>query len=112
MEARKQSFCMSTNMTYIASDFSVIKAYFCPTSVAIGRRMNTIEMLLQRSGGSPLLSLLHLAEVLHRSPEGLRITLCGDNDLSRMLRPHRRKLGRRVYFDLAAVARVIDDART
>lgn len=73
--------------------------------------MTTIEeLLLLRSGGSPLLSLLQLAEVLHRSPEGLRITLCTDNDLSRKLRPHRKKLGRRVYFDLAAVARVIDEA--
>lgn len=72
--------------------------------------MTTVDLLLKASGGSPLLSLPQLAEVLHRSPEGLRITLCGDNDLSRRLRPHKRKLGRRVYFDLAAVARVIDEA--
>lgn len=72
--------------------------------------MSTEELLLSRSGGSPLLSLVQVAEVLHRSPEGLRITLCGDNDLSRKLRPLKKKLGRRVYFDLIGVARVIDEA--
>lgn len=69
-----------------------------------------VDVLLKASGGSPLLSLPQLAEVLDRSPEGLRITLSGDNDLSRKLRPYKKKLGRRVYFDLLAVARVIDEA--
>lgn len=72
--------------------------------------MSTVDLLLKASGGSPLLSLPQLADVLHRSKEGLRITLCGDGELSRKLRPLKKKLGRRVYFDLAAVARVIDDA--
>lgn len=69
-----------------------------------------VDALLKASGGSPLLSLDQLAEVLHRSPDGLRLSLATDSDISRMFSPHRRKIGRRVYFDVAGVANVIDSA--
>lgn len=73
--------------------------------------MTTEELILSRTGGSPLLSLTQVAEILHRSPEGLRITLAGDNELARSLRPCRVKIGRRVYFRIQDVVRLIDEAR-
>lgn len=72
--------------------------------------MTTEELILSRTGGSPLLSLVQVAEILHRSPDGLRITLSGDNELARSLKPFRVKIGRRVYFRVAEVARFIDEA--
>lgn len=68
------------------------------------------ELLLNRYDGSPLLSLEQLAEVLHRSKDGLRISLSSDSELSRKIRPFRIKIGRRIYFRTAAIARFIDEA--
>jgi len=72
--------------------------------------MTIEETLLNRYGGSPLLSLQQLAEVLHRSKDGLRVSLSGDSDLSAELRRCKVKIGRRVYFKTSAVARVIEEA--
>lgn len=72
--------------------------------------MTTEELILSRTGGSPLLSLTQVAEILHRSPEGLRITLSGDNELARNLRPCRVKIGRRVYFKIQDIVRLIEEA--
>tara|TARA_R110000796_G_scaffold141183_5_gene257437 strand:+ start:27937 stop:28155 length:219 start_codon:yes stop_codon:yes gene_type:complete len=72
--------------------------------------MTTAEFLLNKFGGSPLLSLPQVAEILHRSPEGLRITLSGDNELARKLRPNKKKIGRRVYFKVTDIADLIDGA--
>ncbi len=69
-----------------------------------------VDALLKASGGSPLLSLDQLAGVLHRSPDGLRLSLASDTDVSRMFSPYRRKIGRRVYFEVSGVAKVIDSA--
>lgn len=74
--------------------------------------MTTEELILSRTGGSPLLSLTQVAEILHRSPEGLRITLSGDSELARSLRPCKIKIGRRVYFKIQDIVRLIDEART
>lgn len=70
----------------------------------------TVEILLRMTGGSPLISLTKMAEILHRSPDGLRLTLATNCELSRQLNPHKKRIGRRVFFDLVAVARFIDDA--
>lgn len=72
--------------------------------------MTTEELILTSNGGSPLLSLSQVADILHRSPEGLRITLSGDNEIARNLKPCRIKIGRRVYFRVAGIARFIDEA--
>lgn len=72
--------------------------------------MTTEELILASNGGSPLLSLAQVAEILHRSPEGLRITLSGDNEIARGLKPARIKIGRRVYFRVASVSQFIDEA--
>jgi hypothetical protein len=71
--------------------------------------MTTEEVLLQRFG-SPLLTIQQVAEVLNRSPEGLRISLAGDGDVARRLRPGRVKIGRRVYCRVSALAQLIDEA--
>ncbi|WP_339413079.1 DNA-binding protein [Pseudomonas sp. EA_35y_Pfl2_R5] len=57
-----------------------------------------------------LLSLQQLAEVLHRSKDGLRVSLSGNSELSAELRRCKVKIGRRVYFKTSAVARVIEEA--
>ncbi|MDP3845880.1 MAG: DNA-binding protein [Pseudomonas sp.] len=72
--------------------------------------MTTEELILSSNGGSPLLSLGQVAEILHRSPEGLRITLSGDNEIARKLKPARIKIGRRVYFRVGSIAQFIDEA--
>lgn len=72
--------------------------------------MTTEELILSSNGGSPLLSLSQVAEIPHRSPEGLRITLSGDNEIARNLKPCRIKIGRRVYFRVTGIARFIDEA--
>ena len=59
-------------------------------------------------GGLPL---EQVAQILDRSPHGLRITLSGENELSRRLRPARRKIGRRVLFSVNEVARFIDESQ-
>ena len=72
--------------------------------------LTTVEMLLRKTGGSPLISLTEMAEILRRSPDGLRVVLGTDCELSRQLNPHRKRIGRRVFFDLGAVAKLIDEA--
>lgn len=68
--------------------------------------MDTQTLLADKYG--PLLTLVQLAKLLDRSPEGLRITLLGNNDFARRLKPGRIKIGRRVYFRTATVAELID----
>ncbi|MCB1655860.1 MAG: DNA-binding protein [Pseudomonadales bacterium] len=72
--------------------------------------MTTEETLLARYAGAPLLSIEQLTEVLRRSKDGLRISLGGDNEFSRRILPCRIKIGRRVYFSTADIAKVIDQA--
>ncbi|MDN7726272.1 MULTISPECIES: plasmid-related protein [Burkholderia] len=68
----------------------------------------TEELLVTRYG--LLLSLTDLAGLLNRSVDGLRITLSGNNQLARQIRPAKIKLGRRVMFKAAEVARFLDEA--
>ena len=72
--------------------------------------MTADDLLLKFTGGSPLLSQTQLAGVLDRSPDGLRMSLAGDNDLARRLKPAKRKIGKRVYFAVLEVAKVLDEA--
>jgi hypothetical protein len=71
--------------------------------------MTTEDILLERYG-SPLLTIQQVAEVLHRSPEGLRLTLAGNNAIADKLGPAKRRIGRRVLFSVADLSRFIDDA--
>lgn len=72
--------------------------------------MTATEEMLLNQFHSPLLSLEQLAQVLGRSPQGLRITLSGDNELARRLKPAKMRIGRRVLFRVAELARFIDEA--
>jgi hypothetical protein len=68
--------------------------------------MSTEDLLVNQYG--PLLSLPQLAELLKRSPDGLRIALRGQSDFATQWNQARRKIGRRVYFRAPDVARLID----
>ena len=68
--------------------------------------MTTEQALVEKYG--PLMTLLQVAELLDRSPEGLRITIRGSNALGRQLMLARVKIGRRVHFKAGLIARLID----
>lgn len=70
--------------------------------------MTTEQALLEKYG--PLLSVAHLAKVLDRSAEGLRISLRTDSEWSKSINTARLKLGRRVYFRTSEIARVLAGA--
>lgn len=55
----------------------------------------------------PLLSLAQLAKVLDRSAEGLRVSLRNDTEWARQLNAAKMKLGRRVYFRTAEIAKFL-----
>ncbi len=55
----------------------------------------------------PLLSITQLAKVLDRSSEGLRISLRSDSEWTRSINAAKLKLGRRVYFRTAEVAKAL-----
>ena len=70
----------------------------------------TYKALLDRFG--VLLNYQQLGEVLQRRPDGLRITLHkGQGEWARAIGAARVRIGRRVLFDTAEVARLIDEHR-
>lgn len=64
--------------------------------------MDIERSLFDRYG--PLLTLSNVAEVLNRSPDGLRVSLGRNSELSEKLNSAKRKIGRRIYFQVSAVA--------
>lgn len=68
--------------------------------------MSTEDLLVDKYG--PLLSLPQLAELLKRSPDGLRLALRSESEFALQWNQARRKIGRRVYFRAPDVARLID----
>lgn len=69
----------------------------------------TVDLLLRISGGTPFLTYSQLAEVFQRSPGGLKNLIGQDNEFSRKLKPARKKYGRRVYFSVLEVAKLLDE---
>jgi hypothetical protein len=68
--------------------------------------MKTIEdQLTERYG--PLLSTAQLADVLHRSTEGLRISLRSNSEWARRINTAKLKLGRRIYFRTVSISEVL-----
>jgi len=55
----------------------------------------------------PLLSIAQLAKVLDRSAEGLRVSLRNDTEWAKQLNAAKMKLGRRVYFRTAEIAKFL-----
>ncbi|MDD2162700.1 MULTISPECIES: hypothetical protein [unclassified Pseudomonas] len=71
--------------------------------------MSTTQQILTERCGI-LMSYEQLGEVMHRSPEGLRITLSDNRtDWARSINAAKRKWGRRVLFRTADIAKLIDD---
>ena len=68
--------------------------------------MNTEQAILEKYNGAPLLSIDQLAEVLHRSKDGLRISLSGDNEVSRKFLPCKVRIGRSYQPYLQSVGRL------
>lgn len=68
--------------------------------------MTTEQHLIDTYG--PLITLDQLARLLHRSRDGLRLTLRSSSDLAQSLRPGRMKMGRRVLYRAEQVAKVLD----
>ncbi|MBX8612817.1 DNA-binding protein [Pseudomonas capsici] len=58
--------------------------------------MTAEEYLLDRFG--PLMSMVQMASLLDRSPDGFRVEMYTDSDLSRKLKPTVVRVGRRVFF--------------
>ncbi len=67
--------------------------------------MHIEEALTGQCG--PLLSMAQLAKVLDRSAEGLRVSLRNDTEWARQLNAAKMKLGRRVYFRTAEIAKFL-----
>ncbi len=68
---------------------------------------STYEYLLTHYG--PLLTLKHLAEVMHTTPNGVRMAIARKRQpLAIALANAKRQLGRRVYFEARLVAEIID----
>ncbi|MDZ7813064.1 MAG: DNA-binding protein [Ideonella sp.] len=61
--------------------------------------MTKEEVLTSRYG--TLMTLVHLAQELHRSPDGLRISLRRNDGWAGRINQAKRRFGRRVYFDTA-----------
>lgn len=70
------------------------------------KMITTNEYLHQQYG--PLMTLGALAETFDRSPDGLRMTLGTRSTFANSLNAAKRKFGRRVYFDVSMVAKIID----
>ncbi len=67
----------------------------------------THQYLLTNYG--PLLTLKHLAEVLHSTPSGLRMAMHRKREpFTCALAATRRRVGRRIFFEAQRVAELID----
>ncbi len=67
----------------------------------------THQYLLTNYG--PLLTLKHLAEVLHSTPSGLRMAMHRKKEpFTCALAETRRRVGRRIFFEARMVAALID----
>jgi len=67
----------------------------------------TYQYLLSKYG--PLLTLNHVAEVMHTTPNGVRMAVTRQRQpFAAGLATAQRRLGRRVYFEARLVAAVVD----
>lgn len=69
--------------------------------------MTTEEILTRKYGA--LLTLTDLAEVLRRSPDGLRLSLASTGGYSDSLNKAKVRIGRRIYFRVADIALLLDN---
>ena len=64
------------------------------------------EQLFTQYG--PLLTLQQLATILNRSYDGLRLSLRSQSEFSEKINATRIRLGRRVYFRVSELAKVLE----
>lgn len=76
------------------------------TTNSVDVRVSLASGLLDRYG--PLMTLRQIAELLGRSPAGVRVGLYSDNETSALLVPAKIKIGRRLYFRTAVVGAALD----
>lgn len=69
--------------------------------------MNATHIYLLKKFG-PLMPLDALAKTLDRSPQGLRVSLNSDSEISQAINSAKKKIGRRVYFKTEQIAQIID----
>ncbi len=69
--------------------------------------MNSVLNYLQNKYG-PLMSIEALAKTLDRSPQGLRVSLNTQSDISIAINATKLKIGRRVYFKTEEIAKMIE----
>ncbi|KES23867.1 hypothetical protein [Pseudomonas sp. AAC] len=67
------------------------------------------QHLLETYG--PLLTLEQLAQLLHRSPGGLRFSLTTQSAFARQINATKVRLGRRVYFRTCDMATIMAGSR-
>lgn len=72
--------------------------------------MTNEEILLRVTGGWPVMSVQQLAEMLHTSVNSIHISLGRDTPIARALKPYKRKIGRRIYFEVEGVAKLIKES--
>lgn len=72
--------------------------------------LTNIDLLLKVSGGSPLLTLPQLADVLNKKPAHIHWALSTDSELGKKLQPAKKRLGRHLYFSVIDLAKALDDA--
>lgn len=68
---------------------------------------STERQLVERFGH--LLTLQQVAELFHRTPDGLRVSLGRNTDFSYSLNAAKRRIGRRIYFRASVLARLIEE---
>ena len=69
--------------------------------------MTTTLNYLQDEYG-PLMSLDALAKTLDRSPQGLRVSLNSNSEVSKTINAAKKHIGRRLYFRTEMIADIID----
>lgn len=67
---------------------------------------STAQWLLEKHG--PLMGLADVAQLLGRSPAGVRVGMYSDSETSAFLGPAKIKIGRRLYFRTAMVGAALD----
>lgn len=68
--------------------------------------MTLEQQLLDRFG--PLLTLNQLAELLHRSPKGLTLTLSKKGQFASQINSTKIRFGRRLYFRAGEIATLLE----
>ena len=68
---------------------------------------STERQLVERFGH--LLTLQQTAELFHRTPDGLRVSLSRNTVFSSALNAAKRRIGRRIYFRASVLAWLIEE---